>query len=107
MAACMVNLIKYVRDKTFDRVIKLTKGKLSARLNAIHERHRRSKDLPDTSVTMVEDGESWSVASEDHKSTYSVRRVEGSCNTNTCKLKCHECNIYVFTHSHAYRMYFC
>lgn len=38
----LLNLLKYVRDKTFDRLIKLTKGKVTSRLSVIHERHLRS-----------------------------------------------------------------
>lgn len=37
---CLVNLIQFVRDKAFDRMIKITKGKLTYRLNNIHKRHQ-------------------------------------------------------------------
>ena len=35
---CIFNLLKYVRDKTFDRLIKEAKGKSTDRVNMIHDR---------------------------------------------------------------------
>ena len=43
---CIFNLLKYVRDKTFDRLIKEAKGKSTYRVNMIHDRHLRSLSLP-------------------------------------------------------------
>ena len=43
---CIFNLLKYVRDKTFDRLIKEAKGKSTDRVNMIHDRHLRSLSLP-------------------------------------------------------------
>ena len=34
--SCLLYLLKYVCDKTFDRLIKLTKGKTSSRIKTIH-----------------------------------------------------------------------
>lgn len=47
---CILNLLKYVRDKTFDRLIKLTKGKITMRINMTQERRDRSLTLPTGSV---------------------------------------------------------
>ena len=40
---CLVNLMKYTRDKLFERLIKLTKGKSTSKLKLIQDRHNRSK----------------------------------------------------------------
>ena len=39
---CILNLLRYFRDKTFDRLIKVTKGKSTNRVNMIHGRPLRS-----------------------------------------------------------------
>ena len=39
---CILNLLRYFRDKTFDRLIKVTKGKSTNRVNMIHDRHLQS-----------------------------------------------------------------
>ena len=43
---CLVNLMKYSRDMGFDRLIKMTKGKLTYRAHMISERHVQSLHLP-------------------------------------------------------------
>ena len=46
----LLNVLQYVRDKTCDRLIKLTKGKVTTRINIIQERHLRSLTLSTGSV---------------------------------------------------------
>jgi len=50
LANCLLNLLQYVRDKTCDRLIKLTKGKVTTCINIIQERHLRSLTLSTGSV---------------------------------------------------------
>ena len=52
---CLVNLIKFNRDKTFERIKKLTKGKLTQKLSMIQARHRNSLNLDFGSVTQSEE----------------------------------------------------
>ena len=64
--SCLVNLMRFVRDQCFGRVIQLTKGKGNDRANAIYKRHRRSLSLP--VETVQSSGENvWSVKSNDGK----------------------------------------
>ncbi len=92
---CLLNLLKYVRDKTFDRLIKLTKGKVTARINIIQERHLRSLSLSSGSVK-TEDSNTWTVLAEDGKSTYNVSKLLETCaDQQNCQLKCQECRICV------------
>lgn len=90
----LLNLLKYVRDKTFDRLIKLTKGKVTSRLSVIHERHIRSLTLPTASVKVEED-DTWEVLGEDGISRYKVSKLMSACKEPNCQLKCPECRICV------------
>ena len=82
----LLNLLKYVRDKTFDRLIKLTKGKVTSRLSVIHERHLRSLTLPTASFKAEED-DTWEVLGEDGISRYKVSKLMSTCKEQNCQLK--------------------
>ena len=91
---CILNLLKYVRDKTFDRLIKVTKGKSTNRVNMIHDRHLRSLSLPVESVNCEED-DAWTVLGEDGRSSYKVCRIASACEETNCGLRCQECCVCV------------
>lgn len=59
---CLVNLVKFSRDKAFDRAIKLTKGKQTYRLSNVVTRHRQSLEINDSSVEKVT-GDKWLLSS--------------------------------------------
>ena len=89
---CLFNLLKFVRDKSFERLIKLTKGKCHYKLKVIQDRHGKSKGMSYKLINKV--GESkWTVQSEDTRSTYTVTQLLGTCKHPSCDLKCLECNI--------------
>lgn len=75
---CLVNLLKYARDMGFDRLIKMTKGKLTYRINMIHEWHAQSMSLRPESVEMIDDGK-WEVTSENSKTCYEVTETPLGC----------------------------
>lgn len=81
----LLNLLKYVRDKTFDRLIRLTKGKVTSRLSVIHERHLRSLTLPTASVKVEED-DTWEVLGQDGISRYKVSKLMSACKEQTASL---------------------
>jgi len=91
---CLLNLLKYVRDKTFDRLIKLTKGKGTARINTIQERHLRSLTLSTGSVE-AEGLKTWTVLGGNGRSSYKMSKLLDVCNEKNCQLKCQESNICV------------
>ena len=66
---CIFNLLKYVRDKIFDRLIKEAKGKSTDRVNMIHDRHLRSLSLPVEFVNCEED-DTRTVLEEDRRSSH-------------------------------------
>ena len=45
-------LMKYARDKTFDRIMKAEKGKSTRRTNIINKRHQESLKLLTSNVCM-------------------------------------------------------
>lgn len=91
---CILNLLKYVRGKTFDRLIKVTKGEETTRANMIHERHLCSLSLPVESVK-AEEEDTWMVLGEDGRTTYKVSRIATACKEQNCRLQCAECCICV------------
>lgn len=65
---CLVNLQKYAQDMGFDRLIKITKGKMTYCMNMITEPHHQSLTLPVSSVESLGDGK-WKVLSENGKTS--------------------------------------
>ena len=94
--SCLVNLIKYNRDKTFERLIKLTKGKSTQRMRLMMERHNKSTEM---SFDMLhrkqsddsESTEKWDVRSDNGKNTYIITVLRDVCNEKSCNLKCPDC----------------
>ena len=89
---CLVNLKKYTRDKLFERLIKLTKGKSTTKLKLIQDRHNRSKVLLFDNVQTIDDLK-WLVKSETGSDTYMVSKMQHTCTDATCQLKCTQCGI--------------
>ena len=99
--SCLVNLQKYTRDKLFERLIKLTKGKSTRKLKTIQDRHNKSKALCED-VKCEEDGSKWLVKSEVGCNTCTVSKQQDSCTDTTCQLKCTQCTIQCSIHSPVY-----
>ena len=95
---CLVNLVKYNRDKTFGRIKKLTKGKLIQKLSTIQVRHRNSLNLDFGSITQSEEN-SWTCKLEDGKRNYAVILNSQRCDDRQCNLKFSNCNICVHTYT--------
>lgn len=94
---CLVNLQKYARDMGFDRLIKITKGKMTYRMNMITEPHHQSLTLPVSSVESLGDGK-WKVLSENGKTSYQVTQTAPSCPyTGLCNMACTECHVCIHT----------
>ena len=76
---CIQVLLKYYdRDKSFDRLIKLEKGKLSGRISTIMKRHLASRDLSTTLVRCIDDC-TWNVKSADTQQQYTVEKEISKC----------------------------
>lgn len=91
---CLVTLMKFLRDKYFERLVKLTKGRSCNKLKIINDRHSKSTKLSTDSVVGVEKGK-WQVKSEDGKRSYNIMKQCESCTDASCILRCQRCNICV------------
>ena len=76
---CLVNLMKYVRDKGFDRLAKLTKGKISYRERNLQERHQKSQSLSTKLVSATDKEIEWIVTSTNAKRSFKVNHLASSC----------------------------
>ena len=86
-------LMKVARDKAFERLCKLEKGKVSGQLALIRKRHIESTKLPTQSVTQCNNTQ-WSVTSSDDTREYTVCEETQMCPVN-CHLSCDNSNICV------------
>ncbi len=82
-------LMRYSRDKAFDRILKIEKGKPTKRCNDITKRHNISLELPLDLIVQVED--QWHVKSKTKPITYRVEKNE-PCNSD-CWIRCRPCGI--------------
>ena len=84
MDTCINVLLKYARDKAFERVMKNEKGKSTARIRTIQQRHMESEKFTLQQVHRV-DEHKWKVQSASiHNQMYSVTEED-----KTCPYKCH------------------
>ena len=90
-------MFKYLRFKSFDRLIKCEKGKLTGRISLIQKRHSSSKCLSLDSISVV-NTISWEVQSENGCKKYIVEKISDDCSDH-CALNCKECNICVHTYN--------
>ncbi len=98
MDSCIVALPKYARDKAFEKVVKLEKGKSTARIRTIMKRHLTSKKLLLEHVKKADDG-SWIVQSSTNPDrTYTVTTEAEACPSN-CSLMCYNCGVCIHMYS--------
>ena len=88
---CVDMVKKIARDKAFDRLIKLQKGKFTHKFSSIKTRHRASLNLPLNLAT--ENGQDDRTAhSSSTSDQYHVTQLTSQCSKQHC-LQCHDCNI--------------
>ena len=90
-------LMEFLRHKSFDRLIKFEKGKLTGRIAIIQNRHNACKSLPLDAVRIV-DSCIWNVRSESEPNEYTIHQLSEECSEN-CGMRCKECNICVHLYS--------
>ena len=90
-------LMEFLRHKSFDRLIKFEKGKVTGRIAVIQKRHSASESLSFEAIREV-DACIWNVQSESEPNEYTVRQLYEECNEN-CGMRCRECNICVHLYS--------
>jgi len=92
---CLVNLVKFSRDKAFDRAIKLTKGKSTYRTSVIASRHKESLKIGNESVVCpTSETGNWFVLSGDGKYNHEVVMVSSVCTeASQCQMVCPDCKV--------------
>jgi len=89
-------LMRFLRDKLFEKLISSHRGKLTSKISAIRQRHTTSLTLAEQEATKSEeDSNLWTVCSKNKYEVYHVTRVNEKCN---CELKCDECKICIHTY---------
>jgi len=80
--------MELVRDKSFERMIKMSKQKRSSKLIQIITNHNKSANILPSVIENVED--CWIVTSEKHKTiTYKVEKTVATC--HNCVLHFNVC----------------
>ena len=91
-------LLKYARDKLFDRLIKTEKGKNTTRIHAISQRHRFSLALSTDLVSAdCDELNLWNVTSTKGEEIYQVK-LEQTCECK-CFMRCRACGICIHQYS--------
>lgn len=96
MDLCINVLLRYARDKAFDRLLKFEKGKTTKRTSAIMHRHKLSLSLSTSLVTR--DKDQWTVqSSTEPNTTYIVEKLE-SCKKD-CWIRCDKCQVCIHSYT--------
>ena len=95
---CIGILLKLARDKGFERLVKLEKGKTSERISQIQSRHRTSLKMPLSLVRETEEYKTWEIEASDGTTSYHVTLLNQQCPFD-CLVACPDCNICVHTYS--------
>ena len=85
-------LMKISRDKAFDRLCKLQKGKISGRLTTIRKRRWESSYQTLSYQSISKDGKEWNVKSADGRQEYSVVCEHDACQQK-CQIVCNYCQV--------------
>jgi hypothetical protein len=70
----ITQILKFVRDKLFDRLITINKGKLCSKLKELRLRHKTSEKLDINQIT--KNGVYWEIPSSSSSSSYEVYTIE-------------------------------
>lgn len=89
-------IMKFIRDKLFDRIIMLNKGKVTSKLCNIRNRHKISLDLDPTLIKEIESGWEIPSTSAQNSEIYYITETNNDC---TCELICTFCAICIHRYS--------
>ena len=82
---CIFVLMKLARDKGFERLVKLEKGKNTERIRQIKTRHQRSLKLNFKQIKPTDDDRVWEVTSSDSTNVYLIALQYAEC-LHACSL---------------------
>ncbi|KAJ8975913.1 hypothetical protein NQ317_007756 [Molorchus minor] len=82
-------MMRMVRDKLFERIITLNKGKLTKKISELRKRHANIDTMLNSVILEVEQGKAWTISSSKGDDIYTIEILNKLCK---CDLKCLECN---------------
>jgi hypothetical protein len=91
-------IMRFTRDKIFDRLIKIMKKVPTSRIERIRQSHDKSKNISNDMIKTVTEGSEWLVKSSEPRKLleYAVqKRNETFCTNLECAQVCSICNICV------------
>ncbi|XP_054281155.1 uncharacterized protein LOC128998794 [Macrosteles quadrilineatus] len=80
-------ILNLIKDKLFDLIIKIEKGKLVRKLQCLRNRHKSSLSLDSEMITKLSDG-IWQVLSSKNEEFYTIKKIQ---NCTNCQLVCTHC----------------
>ena len=93
----LVTLIKIARDKTFERLHKIEKGKNSHRISEINKRHKSATEMKTYCCSELNDNTGWKVGSKKQDiQLYAVLKEVEDCD---CKTRCSTCGVCIHMYS--------
>ena len=98
---CIFILMTLARDRGFERLVKLEKGKNTERISQIKVRHQRSLKLNFKQIKPTEDNGVWEVTSSDSTNVYLIALQYAKC-LNACSLCCPDCNVCVHMYTYTF-----
>ena len=86
-------LLKFARDKGFNRLIKLSKGKAGInRMRMIRDRHQTSSTMSPACIEQIREGH-WQIKSDKAKDSYIYTVQRESITLSCCSIMCNQCQI--------------
>lgn len=87
-------LMKFIKDKLFDRLIVLNKGKVTSKIRELRKRHKTSKIMDINAIVPSEIG--WEIPSSSRNEVYIVQTSKLDCD---CELICTSCKACLHSYS--------
>lgn len=79
-------LMKFIRDRLYDRLITLHKGKITKKISDLRVRHKESLKLSESLIMKGDTG--WNILSSNRTDLYFIKESTTDC---TCNLRCLDC----------------
>jgi len=80
-------LMKFIRDRSIDRLIVIHKGKITSKIKELRKRHKHCLEMSHEMVMKATE-DSWDIVSEKYCEMYTVNRLKTFCD---CQIKCQDC----------------
>lgn len=95
---CINAVLKFTRNKIFERFIKLVKNKYTAKEENIIKSHNIGAQINPEFIKVIDD-KRWEICSKETNIVYEVIQVKDTCNTEDCRLVCRKCNICIHNYT--------